>query len=77
MKTLIIVLFSFTQLLFAQEKTSIAVLSLQGNGISPSEAVVLTDELRTVLVQAGKYNVLEHGVYFAGTGVSNERLYLC
>jgi len=59
MKTLIIVLFSFTQLLIAQQKISIAVLSLQGNGISPSEAVVLTDELRSVLVQAGKYNVLE------------------
>lgn len=43
----------------AQEKMSIAVLSLQGNGISSSEALVLTDELRSVLVQTGKYNVLE------------------
>ncbi len=43
----------------AQDKKSIAVLALQGNGISPSEANVLTDELRSVLVQTGKYDVLE------------------
>ena len=43
----------------AQDKISIAVLALQGNGISTSEAGVLTDELRSVLVQTGKYNVLE------------------
>ena len=45
--------------LTAQDKTSIAVLALQGNGISTSEAGVLTDELRSVLVQTDKYDVLE------------------
>lgn len=45
--------------LIAQDKISIAVLSLQGNGVSSEEAVVLTDELRSVLVQTGKYYVLE------------------
>ena len=43
----------------AQDKITIAVLSLRGNGISSSEAIVLTDELRSVLVQTGRYNVLE------------------
>jgi len=56
-------IFSITLLislsLNAQDKISIAVLALQGNGISTSEASVLTDELRSVLVQTGKYNVIE------------------
>ena len=37
----------------------IAVLPLEGNGISAPEALVLTDELRSVLVKSGKYNVVE------------------
>ncbi|MEJ2544438.1 MAG: outer membrane beta-barrel protein [Calditrichaceae bacterium] len=47
------------QSIIAQNKTSIAILALQGNGISTSEASILTDELRSVLVQTGKYDVLE------------------
>lgn len=47
------------KLLTAQDKTSIAVLPLQGNGISPTEVLVLTDELRSVMVQTGKYIVVE------------------
>ena len=43
----------------SEVQSSIAILSLQGNGISASEARILTDELRSVLVQTGKYNVLE------------------
>ncbi len=46
-------------LLTAQDNISIAVLPLQANGISPSEAMVLTDELRSVMVQKGKYTVVE------------------
>ncbi len=46
-------------LLTAQDKISIAVLPLQANGISPSEAMVLTDELRSVMVQIAKYTVVE------------------
>jgi TolB-like protein len=43
----------------AQDKSSIAVLPLEESGISSSEARVLTDELRSVLVQSGNYIVLE------------------
>ncbi len=46
-------------LLTAQDNISIAVLPLQANGISPSEAMVLTDELRSVMVQIAKYTVVE------------------
>lgn len=46
-------------LLASPDKTSIAVLPLQGNGISPSEALVLTDELRSVMVQSSNYIVVE------------------
>ena len=59
---ILILLLSITFLsasLFAQDKASIAVLPLQGNGVSPSEASVLTDELRSVIVQLEKYIVLE------------------
>jgi len=55
---IVILLISFTSVL-SEVQTSIAILSLRGNGISASEARILTDELRTVLVQTGKYNVLE------------------
>jgi TolB-like protein len=45
----------------AQVKTSIAVLPLGSNGISPSEALVLTDELLSVLVQSNVFTVVERG----------------
>jgi len=50
---------SISDIVIAQDKTSIAVLPLEENGISPSEAMVLTDELRSVLVQSGNYIVVE------------------
>ena len=43
----------------SEDKLSIAVLALQGKGITVSEASILTDELRSILVQTEKYNVLE------------------
>jgi hypothetical protein len=45
--------------LHAQTKMSMAVLPLSSNGISPSEALVLTDELLSVLVQSNTYIVVE------------------
>lgn len=54
----LIILLTFHSII-AQNKTSIAVLTLQGNGISTSEARVLTEELRSELVQSEKYDVLE------------------
>ena len=66
MSKLKIVVFVFLSLhliksdqLTAQDKLSVAVLPLQGNGISLSETSVLTDELRSVMVQTGKYIVVE------------------
>ena len=53
-----IFIFTFTSL-YAQTKMSIAVLPLSSNGISPSEALVLTDELLSVLVQSNTYIVVE------------------
>lgn len=43
----------------SQDQKSIAVLPLQGNGITPTEATVLTEELRSDLVHTGMYTVLE------------------
>jgi TolB-like protein len=45
--------------LIAEGDISIAVLPLEGSGIESSEAQVLTDELRSVLVQSGQFVVLE------------------
>jgi len=53
------VLFFIATTIQAQNKASIAVLPLQSNGISPSEALVLTDELLSVLVQSNVYKVVE------------------
>ena len=38
---------------------TIAVLPLEGQGISPSESGILTERLRSSLVQDGRYNVVE------------------
>jgi hypothetical protein len=46
-------------LLASQDNISIAVLPLQGNGISPAETLVLTDELSSVIVHSGNYIVVE------------------
>jgi len=45
--------------LFAQEKTSIAVLALEAGGISGYESQVLTNRLRTELFRTNKFTVLE------------------
>ena len=57
---LFLLFISITSVLFASpDKTSIAVLPLQEQGISPSEALVLTNELRSVIVQSENYIVVE------------------
>jgi len=45
--------------LSGQEKKNLAVLDLDGFGISEQEAQVLTNRLRTYLVQTNKYQVIE------------------
>ncbi len=49
--------FLFTSSLIAQ--TSIAVLELEGKGLTDMEASILTDRLRHELFQSGKYRVIE------------------
>ncbi|MEE9167537.1 MAG: PEGA domain-containing protein [Candidatus Neomarinimicrobiota bacterium] len=44
------------------ELINVAVIDLEGKGISQLEASTLTDRLRTSLVQTGKVNVLERGM---------------
>ncbi|MCK5331670.1 MAG: hypothetical protein KAK01_09690 [Candidatus Marinimicrobia bacterium] len=39
--------------------TPIAVLTLEGKGITPQEAEILTERLRSALVQDGRYQVVE------------------
>jgi TolB-like protein len=46
-------------LLLCQDQISIAMLDLEGNGISKSEARTLSDELRSVLVQSESFIVVE------------------
>ncbi len=41
------------------EKLPIAVLTLEGRGISPMEADILTERMRSILVQDGRYQVVE------------------
>jgi len=50
-------IFLIASSLFAQ--TSIAVLELEGKGLSEMEASILTDRLRHELFQTGKYRVVE------------------
>lgn len=57
----IFLLFLFIGSASAQENKSIAVLDIQGNGISLVEARTLSDELRTKLFQMEVYNVVERG----------------
>ena len=44
---------------FAQEKMSVAILDMQGNGISQIEAKTLTEEFRSNLVSSNNLNVIE------------------
>ena len=57
-KFLITVLLSST-FLFAQSQTTIAVLDLESLGIDPSETSVLSNRLRSLLVNLGDYKVVE------------------
>ncbi|GAH71528.1 unnamed protein product, partial [marine sediment metagenome] len=50
-----------TSFIFAQEIPSFAVLDLEGRGISPIEAVSLTDRLRSELVKTETVAVIERG----------------
>jgi len=52
-------LFVFSQILTAQPKNTIAVLSLDAHGISGSEADVLATRLRSLLVNLAKYDVVD------------------
>jgi hypothetical protein len=45
----------------ADELLNIAVLDLEGRGISSDESLVLTDKLRAELFATGKYQVIERG----------------
>jgi hypothetical protein len=56
---LFLILIFITQIIIAQDKVSIALLDLEGNDISKAEARILSDELRAILFQTNKYNVLE------------------
>jgi len=53
-----IVIFCFT-IIFSQSKTNIAVMEIEGNGISEEEVAGLTNRLRTELFQTNKFTVLE------------------
>ena len=52
---------TITSPLYAQKK-KIAVLKFDAANISEAEVLILTDRLRTELIQLGAYNVLERGV---------------
>ena len=54
-------LFLVFSILSAQQEEAVAVLDLEGGGISLIEAASLTDRLRTQLVQTGKVAVIERG----------------
>ena len=52
---------SFPSTLFSQDKTAVAVLDLEGKGISALEAATLTDRLRSEMVSVGVFQVVERG----------------
>ncbi len=57
----IILCVSLTNALIGQEKQTVAILDFEGLGISQHEAQLLTNRLRTLLVQSKSYNVIERG----------------
>ena len=64
MRTGIRLIFSLLYLssfLIAQERESLAVLDLEGRGISALEAASLTDRLRSELVRTGEITIVERG----------------
>jgi len=56
---LFIIIVILSSLAIAQTKTYIAVLDLQGKGLTEMEASILTDRLRNELFQTGKFRLLE------------------
>ena len=53
--------FSFPVKLSAQGMTNVAILDLEGRGISALEAATLTDRLRSEMVDIGYFRVVERG----------------
>ena len=54
-------LFSFPVEIQAQDKINVAVLDLEGRGVSALEAATLTDRLRSELVSVGSFQIVERG----------------
>lgn len=54
-----LILVIFTTILFAQNKTNIAVMDLSGEGISTSETRIISSRLRTDLFNTNKFTVVE------------------
>lgn len=56
-----LLIFSVPVKVVAQEKMNVAVLDLEGRGISALEAATLTDRLRSEMVELGYFQVVERG----------------
>jgi Curli production assembly/transport component CsgG len=59
MFSVLLLLLSSNNMLFAQGKISLAVLDLDAEGISESEGRIISERLRSSLFESGKYIVLE------------------
>ncbi len=61
MKKLLLILIALASahFLFAQEKTNIAILELEANGVTKSDARTLTNKLRGELIKTGRFDVIE------------------
>ena len=53
--------FTFPVKMYAQEKINIAVLDMEGRGVSALEAATLTDRLRSEMVALGVFSLVERG----------------
>ena len=58
-RNIIFAVFVFVFSLFAQEKQNIAVMELEGNGVSKTDIIGLSNRLRTELFKTRKYFVIE------------------
>ncbi len=58
-KVIILILLTFFYSFSQQEKMNIAVMELDGKGVSETDLSGLSDQLRTELFQTGKYDVIE------------------
>lgn len=61
MNRFIIILLGVFSLCFSEQKRNIAVIDIEGNGITDNEALVLTEKLRGELFNTGVFNLLERG----------------